>query len=175
MNAKKDRNCGCNSNTPYPIYQMPMMPMQNQMFPNMQMPMMQNNIPLTGQNMQSSPIEQQINNLSNQINNLEKSIKVRYENLCGMDSVLPENGYHGNDIIEVAKSIYEEYSEKAPNDIFRKKGVDFLLRQIKKDLSDFGGTKWKRKCYLQNFRTQDLWLLLELKIQRKQLEFPMLV
>ena len=81
--------------------------------------------------------EYYINDAGNQINNLEKSIKVRYDNLCGIDSVLPENGYHGNDIIEVAKSIYEEYKEEAPNNIFRKKGVEFLLTQIKKDLSDF--------------------------------------
>lgn len=81
--------------------------------------------------------EYYINDAGNQIDNLEKSIKVRYENLCGMESILPENGYHGNDIIEVAKSIYEEYKEEAPTNIFRKKGVDFLLKQIKKDLSDF--------------------------------------
>ena len=82
--------------------------------------------------------EYYINDAGNQINNLEKSIKVRYENLCGIDSEFPADGYHGNDIIEVAKSIYEEYGESAPVSIFRKKGVDFLLRQIKKDLSDFG-------------------------------------
>lgn len=81
--------------------------------------------------------EYYINDAGNQINNLEKSIKVRYENLCGIDSELPENGYHGKDIIEVAKSIYEEYKDDAPANIFRKKGVDFLLKQIKKDLSDF--------------------------------------
>ena len=51
--------------------------------------------------------EYYINDAGNQINNLEKSIKVRYDNLCGVDSELPENGYHGKDIIEVAKSIYE--------------------------------------------------------------------
>ena len=81
--------------------------------------------------------EYYINDAGNQINNLEKSIKVRYENLCGIDSSLPENGYHGKDIIEVAKSIYDEYKDEAPSSIFRKKGVDFLLRQIKQDLSDF--------------------------------------
>lgn len=81
--------------------------------------------------------EYYINDAGNQINNLEKSIKVRYENLCGIDSSLPENGYHGNDIIEVAKSIYGEYQDKAPLDIFRKKGVEFLLKQIKKDLDNF--------------------------------------
>ena len=81
--------------------------------------------------------EYYINDAGNQINNLEKSIKVRYDNLCGIDSEIPENGYHGKDIIEVAKSIYDEYSSDAPNSIFRKKGVEFLLTQIKKDLKDF--------------------------------------
>lgn len=81
--------------------------------------------------------EYYINDAGNQINNLEKSIKVRYENLCGIDSKLPENGYHGNDVILVAKSIYEEYKDHAPKNIFRKKGVDFLLQHIKEDLSNF--------------------------------------
>ncbi len=82
--------------------------------------------------------EYYINDAGNQINNLERSIKVRYENLCGLDSKLPENGYHGKDIIEVAKSIYDEYKDIVPNDVFRKKGIEFLLNKIKKDLKDFG-------------------------------------
>ena len=53
--------------------------------------------------------EYYINDAGNQINNLEKSIKIRYENLCGIDSVLPENGYHGNDIIEVEKKVLISY------------------------------------------------------------------
>lgn len=82
--------------------------------------------------------EYYINDAGNQINNLEKSIKVRYENLCGNDISLPENGYHGKDIIEVAKTIYDEYNVNAPDNIFRKKGVEFLLTHIKKDLNEFG-------------------------------------
>lgn len=81
--------------------------------------------------------EYYINDAGNQINNLEKSIIVRYNNLCGIDDALPENGYHGKDIIEVAKSIYEEYGNSASGDIFRKKGVEFLLSKIKKDLDNF--------------------------------------
>ena len=81
--------------------------------------------------------EYYINDAGNQIDNLEKSIKVRYENLCGINSALPENGYHGNDIIQVAKSIYDEYQSSAPDNIFRKKGVEFLLKQIKQDLKNF--------------------------------------
>ena len=81
--------------------------------------------------------EYYINDAGNQINNLEKSIIVRYHNLCGMDEELGENSYHGEDIIEVARDIYNEYGNSVPNDIFRKKGVDFLLKKIKSDLNDF--------------------------------------
>ena len=81
--------------------------------------------------------EYYINDAGNQINNLEKSIIVRYHNLCGIDEELGENSYHGEDIIEVAREIYNEYGESAPDDVFRKKGVDFLLRKIKSDLNDF--------------------------------------
>lgn len=81
--------------------------------------------------------EYYINDAGNQINNLEKSIIVRYHNLCGIDDALPDNSYHGEDIIEVAKDIYNEYKDNAPLDIFRKKGVEFLLKKIKSDLSNF--------------------------------------
>ncbi len=81
--------------------------------------------------------EYYINDAGNQINNLEKSIIVRYNNLCGIEEELPENGYHGKDIIEVAKTIYDEYGENAKEDIFKKKGIDFLLNKIKSDLDKF--------------------------------------
>ena len=81
--------------------------------------------------------EYYINDAGNQINNLEKSIIVRYHNLCGLDDELGDNSYHGEDIIEVAKEIYNEYKDSAPDDVFRKKGIEFLLKKIKKDLNDF--------------------------------------
>ena len=81
--------------------------------------------------------EYYINDAGNQINNLEKSIIVRYHNLCGINEELPENGYHGKDIIEVAKAIYDEYGSNAEDDIFRKKGIEYLLNKIKSDLEMF--------------------------------------
>lgn len=81
--------------------------------------------------------EYYINDAGNQINNLEKSIIVRYHNLCGIEEELPENGYHGKDIVEVAKKIYEEYGNSAPEDIFKKKGIEFLLSKIRYDLKKF--------------------------------------
>ena len=81
--------------------------------------------------------EYYINDAGNQINNLEKSIIVRYHNLCGKNEELPEDGYHGKDIIEVAKTIYDEFSDKAPIDIFKSRGIEFLLDKIKSDLNNF--------------------------------------
>lgn len=84
--------------------------------------------------------EYYVNDGGNQIENLGKSIKVRYEQICGINSDMPEDGYYGNEIIEIAKKIYEEYNNQKLNDnleFFTKIGVDTLLGRIKEDLKKF--------------------------------------
>ncbi len=84
--------------------------------------------------------EYYINDGGNQMNNLGISIRARYRNLCGIAEELPENGYHGKEIIEIAKQLYEEYQDHVvDNDIafFRQYGLNILLDVIKKDLNDF--------------------------------------
>lgn len=84
--------------------------------------------------------EYYINDAGNQMNNLGISIKERYKEICGLDSSLPEDGYHGKEIIELAKRIYDIYgNSKVDNDIefFKKEGLDELLDQIKKDLDRY--------------------------------------
>lgn len=90
---KKDRNCGCGGSTPYPVYQMqtPMMPMgpmmQNQMMQGMQMPMMQNTIPMMNQgSSQSTSIEQQLSSLNSQFTNLERRVST-LESLIGSSNM----------------------------------------------------------------------------------------
>lgn len=81
--------------------------------------------------------EYYINDAGNQMNNLGISIKERYKELCGLECNLPEDGYHGKEIIELAKSIYNTYKDtKIDSDIefFKKQGLENLLNQIKKDL-----------------------------------------
>ncbi len=82
--------------------------------------------------------EYYINDAGNQIGNLENSIMARYEGLCGRDENMPESGYHGKEIIAVAQSIKDEMGSDV-NDIkvFRKKGLEYLLNQIKEDLSNY--------------------------------------
>ena len=84
--------------------------------------------------------EYYVNDGGNQIENLGKSIKVRYEQLCGIENSMPEDGYYGNEIIDIAKKIYEEYNNQKLEDnleFFTKIGVDTLLGRIKDDLKKF--------------------------------------
>ena len=84
--------------------------------------------------------EYYVNDAGNQMNNLGISIKERYKELCGYECNLPENGYHGKEIIDLAKDIYNRYGNtKLDSDIefFRKEGLDKLLDQIKKDLDRY--------------------------------------
>lgn len=87
--------------------------------------------------------EYYVNDAGNQINNLGISIKERYKELCGLDSHMPEDGYYGSEIIDIAKEIYNEFKEnKLDTDLeyFKEYGVSYLLNIIKDDLSNFGVT-----------------------------------
>ncbi len=84
--------------------------------------------------------EYYINDAGNQMNNLGISIKERYKELCGLECHLPENGYHGEEIITLAKKIYNIYgNSKLEEEIefFKQEGLDTLLNQIKDDLDRY--------------------------------------
>ena len=84
--------------------------------------------------------EYYINDAGNQMYNLGVSIKERYKERCGVEFAIPENGYHGKEIITIAESLYDEYGDsKLDEDIefFRQKGLEILLDGIKKDLDKF--------------------------------------
>jgi len=51
--------------------------------------------------------EYYINDAGNQMNNLGISIKERYKEICGLECNLPEDGYHGKEIISLANEIYK--------------------------------------------------------------------
>jgi arginyl-tRNA synthetase len=86
--------------------------------------------------------EYYVNDAGNQIHNLALSIDARYKELLGVETQMPEDGYHGPEIIETAKEIIKEYGDQflkeESYEFFRKYGVDSLLEGLKKDLSDFG-------------------------------------
>ena len=87
--------------------------------------------------------EYYINDAGNQINNLALSLHARYLEQCGEKGEIPENGYHGKEIIEFAKGIKEKYgdSKKELNDenfeFFKDEGTKIALNNIKADLHEF--------------------------------------
>ncbi len=85
--------------------------------------------------------EYYINDAGAQILNLGKSLLARYRQLFDLDFVLPEDGYHGPDVIEIARQIKEKDGDKyldMPEDevikIFMDLGKKLELERIRKDL-----------------------------------------
>lgn len=88
--------------------------------------------------------EYYINDAGNQITNLALSLYARYLQLFDIDKKLPEDGYHGKDIIEIAKNIKAEIGdqfvdadEKAAIAYFRKVGTEHELQKIKDILKEY--------------------------------------
>ena len=82
--------------------------------------------------------EYYINDAGNQIYNLALSLNARYREAFGLDFELPEDGYHGNDIKDIAKRIKEEVGDQylnAPVDetiaFFRKEGTKYCKENNK--------------------------------------------
>ncbi len=82
-----------------------------------------------------------INDAGNQITNMALSVYARYKELFGLPLDLPEDGYHGKEIIDVAKLFKDEYGDKYLNNfdlkLFRTFGTKILLDHLKKDLKSF--------------------------------------
>ena len=101
-----------------------------------------------GYNVQS---EYYINDAGNQMNNLAASVNARYLELLGKKAEIPENGYHGADIIDTARAIIEQdgdkylqMDEKARLEIFKNRAYEEKLKALKRDLESFNVTydKW---------------------------------
>ena len=88
--------------------------------------------------------EYYINDAGNQIHNLALSLKARYNQLFNPDYEMPEDGYHGPDVINIAKGLKEEVNDKYVGKeddetytFFRTYGVKKELEKLQKDLLDF--------------------------------------
>lgn len=88
--------------------------------------------------------EYYVNDAGNQIDHLAESINARYLQLCGYDAEIPEDGYHGQDIVETAKRILERDGKKylGMSDeerllAFKDISLNEKLDAIRKDLHDF--------------------------------------
>ncbi|MGE7119224.1 arginine--tRNA ligase [Peribacillus sp. NPDC046944] len=88
--------------------------------------------------------EYYINDAGNQINNLAISIEARYFQALGLDKEMPEDGYRGEDIIGIGKTLAKEYGDKYVNvdekeryDFFREYGLKCEMAKLKTDLENF--------------------------------------
>ncbi|MFS0774643.1 arginine--tRNA ligase [Neobacillus sp. 3P2-tot-E-2] len=88
--------------------------------------------------------EYYINDAGNQINNLALSVEARYFQALGQDKPMPEDGYHGADIIGIGKTLAEEFGDKFVKvdeqerfDFFREYGLKYEMAKLQKDLEDF--------------------------------------
>ncbi len=89
--------------------------------------------------------EYYINDNGRQMDMLALSVQARYLELFGKEFTLPEDGYHGLDIIDIAKQIKEADGDKwlnVPNEdalkFFKKEGYHLEMKRIEEDLKYFG-------------------------------------
>ncbi|MFC5651273.1 arginine--tRNA ligase [Paenibacillus solisilvae] len=88
--------------------------------------------------------EYYINDAGNQVANLARSIEARYKQALGQEVPMPEDGYHGEDIVGFAKALVESEGDRllALGDeerftYFREYGLERELNKIKRDLKAF--------------------------------------
>lgn len=89
--------------------------------------------------------EYYINDAGNQINNLTYSLQARYyQQLGDADYPMPEDGYFGEDIINIAKVLIERHkaefdnaSEEEKLALFRSYGIKYELEKLKTDLLNY--------------------------------------
>ena len=94
-----------------------------------------------------------VNDAGNQMNILASSVLVRYKELFGQNITLPDDSYHGLEIIEVAKELKNKFNDaflnveinndfiitnSDVNETIRKFSRDMLLEIIKSDLASLG-------------------------------------
>ncbi|MBQ1614626.1 MAG: arginine--tRNA ligase [Selenomonas sp.] len=95
------------------------------------------------------PVESEyyINDAGNQMNNLARSVNARYLELLGQDVEFPEDGYHGQDIIDTAQRIIDKEGDKYLSmsdderlEIFKDLAYVEKLATLKEDLESFNVT-----------------------------------
>lgn len=88
--------------------------------------------------------EYYVNDAGNQIHNLALSLYARYKQLFNQEASLPEDGYYGKDVIEIAKQIKEAEGDKylSMNEeeaiaCMRSLGMKAELKKLEEDLALF--------------------------------------
>lgn len=88
--------------------------------------------------------EYYINDAGKQIELLGASLEARFRQILGEDVDVPEGGYRGEYLVDIARELLKERGtevlglpEEERNKLFREYAVEKILAQIRKDLDDF--------------------------------------
>ena len=84
-----------------------------------------------------------VNDAGVQIDHLGASLRARYHQAHGLDTPIPEDGYHGPDLIKIAQVMVNEVGDKYLTDspeathYFKRRGVELELDKLNQDLKMF--------------------------------------
>jgi len=104
--------------------------------------------------------EYYINDAGRQIKLLGESLKARYLQMKGIDCPIPEGGYEGDYLIDIAKKVKDEKID------FNQFAAEFILEDIKEDLKRFGVCldRWVRESdFFKGGKVDELLKYLEEK------------
>jgi arginyl-tRNA synthetase len=82
-----------------------------------------------------------INDAGNQIAKLGESFKVRCLQASGMDAAIPEDGYHGDYLVDLAQDCFAQYGQalfEKQDSFFADYAKDTLLEALQNTLRDYG-------------------------------------
>jgi arginyl-tRNA synthetase len=96
-----------------------------------------------------------VNDAGNQVDLLGESVAARFAQRVGLERALPENGYQGSYVQEIAAALPEKEARaalEAPDGIawFRDRALERMLASQQRDLSDYGAefARWYRESEL---------------------------
>ena len=82
-----------------------------------------------------------INDAGNQIQKLGESFKIRCLQVTGMKATVPEDGYHGEYLLDLAQGCFAEYGKEIfekPDSFFAEYAKNNSLQALKNTLADYG-------------------------------------
>jgi arginyl-tRNA synthetase len=82
-----------------------------------------------------------INDAGNQIQKLGESFKIRCLQASGMDATIPEDGYHGEYLTDLAQDCFAEFGQELfekPDSFFATYAKENLLEALQNTLKDYG-------------------------------------
>ena len=109
-----------------------------------------------------------INDAGLQIQKLGQSLKIRYQQVAGMDSSIAEDAYHGSYLIDLANELYTEHGKRLldqPDEFFTSYASTELLERIKQTLDDYGITfdEWFSEQTLHRGAIEQILAILQQK------------